>query len=227
MNPSTRVCVFAEMLGTALLLSGVIGSGIMAQRLAQGNEAVALLANTFATVCALFVLIRVFAPVSGAHFNPLVSCIQSFRGELPWERLPVYVLGQLCGGVLGAFLAHGMFDLPLWEWSQKVRVGQGLWIAEGVATAGLVLVVLRSTGRTAPENVAAYIGAAYWFTASTSFANPAATFGRMFTNTFAGIAPSSVAAFVVAQGVGALLGVVLARVLPELPRSQPVRAESH
>jgi glycerol uptake facilitator-like aquaporin len=120
-----------------------------------------------------------------------------------------------------------MFDLPLWEWSQKVRVGQGLWIAEGVATAGLVLVVLRSTGRTAPENVAAYIGAAYWFTASTSFANPAATFGRMFTNTFAGIAPSSVAAFVVAQGVGALLGVVLARVLPELPRSQPVRAESH
>jgi glycerol uptake facilitator-like aquaporin len=211
MNPSNSrafppAILIAEAVGTALLLATVIGSGIMAERLAHGNEALALLANTLATVFALFVLIRIFAPLSGAHFNPVVSAIQCLRGQLPATRLPLFLASQFAGAVLGALLAHGMFDLPLIECSTKARIGPGLWLAETVATAGLLLVVLRSTARTAPANVAAYIGAAYWFTASTSFANPAATVGRMFTNTFAGIAPASVAPFLLAQLLGALLG---------------------
>jgi glycerol uptake facilitator-like aquaporin len=178
----------------------------MAERLAQGNDAIALLANTLATVFGLFFLIRIFVSLSGAHFNPLVSSLQCLRGQLPLQQLPIYLVAQFGGALLGAVLAHGMFDLPLIQWSTKARNGSSLCLAEAVASAGLLFVVLRSTARTAPGNVAAYIGSAYWFTASTSFANPAAAFGRMFTNTFAGITPASVPAFVIAQVLGALLG---------------------
>jgi glycerol uptake facilitator-like aquaporin len=193
----------AELIGTALLLAVVIGSGVMAERLAGGNVAIALLANTLATVGGLYVLIEVFGPVSGAHFNPAVSAVMTLRGALPKARLLPYVVAQLAGAVLGAWLAHAMFELPLLQWSSKVRTGAGQWIAEGVATAGLVLVILRAPPAKVAAMVAAWIGAAYWFTASTSFANPAAALGRMFSDSFAGIAPASVPAFVAAQLAGA------------------------
>ncbi|MEW1780799.1 MIP/aquaporin family protein [Arthrobacter sp. NPDC080086] len=196
----------AEMLGTALLLAVVIGSGIMAERLAGGNAGLALLANTAATVCGLYVLIEVFGPVSGAHFNPVVSAVMAVRGELPGGVLVLYITAQLVGAVLGAWLAHAMFDMTLLQFSAKVRSGLGQWIAEAVATAGLVLVIVRAPNGRAASLVAAYIGAAYWFTASTSFANPAAAFGRMFSDSFAGIAPASVPGFIVAECVGAAIG---------------------
>jgi glycerol uptake facilitator-like aquaporin len=207
--------LFAEWLGTTLLLTVVIGSGIMAERLAGGNEAVALLANTLATVWGLQFLIAVFGPVSGAHFNPVVSAVMAFRGELPWRSLLPYTLAQLLGAVCGALLSHGMFALPLLQVSTKLRSGPGQWLAEAVATAGLILVILRAPAQKAGALVAAYIGAAYWFTSSTSFANPAAAFGRMFTETAAGIAPDSVPAFVLAQCCGAAAGVVACRLLSE------------
>lgn len=198
-----------EALGTALLLAVVIGSGIMAERLSGGNVAVALLANTLATVGGLYVLIEVFGPISGAHFNPAVSAVMAWRGELPSALLVPYVAAQLLGAVVGAWLAHVMFDLPLLQLSTKLRWGAGQWIAEAVATAGLLLVILRApAGRAAPM-VAGYIGAAYWFTASTSFANPAAAFGRMFSDSFAGIAPASAPGFMLAQLAGAAIGVAL------------------
>jgi len=196
----------AETLGTALLLAVVIGSGIMAERLAGGNAGLALLANTAATVCGLYVLIEVFGPVSGAHFNPVVSAVMAVRGELPGGVLVLYITAQLVGAVLGAWLAHAMFDMTLLQFSAKVRSGLGQWIAEAVATAGLVLVIVRAPNGRAASLVAAYIGAAYWFTASTSFANPAAAFGRMFSDSFAGIAPASVPGFIVAECVGAAIG---------------------
>ena len=205
--------LFAEGLGTLGLLVTVIGSGIMAERLAGGNVALALLANTLATVAGLYVLIEVFGPVSGAHFNPAVSAVMAWRGALPWALLMPYVLVQLTGAVGGAWLAHAMFDMPILQWSATVRSGPALWLAEAVATAGLLLVILRAAPSRVSALVAAYIGAAYWFTASTSFANPAATFGRMFSDSFAGISPADVPAFVVAQGVGAALGVALHRAL--------------
>ena len=199
----------AEGLGTALLLAVVVGSGIMAERLAGGNAAIALLANTLATVGGLYVLIEVFGPVSGAHFNPAVSAVMAWRGELPRVELLPYAGAQVVGAVLGAWLAHAMFDMPILQLATRARSGAGLWIAAAVATAGLMLVILRApAGRAAPM-VAAYIGAAYWFTASTSFANPAATLGRMLSDSFAGIAPASVLGFVVAQLVGAALGTAL------------------
>lgn len=201
--------LLGEALGTMLLLAVVIGSGIMAQRLSGGNDGLALLANTLATVGGLYILIEVFGPVSGAHFNPAVSAVMAFRGELPFGALLPYIAAQLLGAMLGAFLAHAMFDLPILQWSAKVRTGQGQWLAEAVATAGLVLVILRAPASRVAAMVAAYIGAAYWFTASTSFANPAAAFGRMFSDTFAGIAPSSAPGFVVAQLIGAAIGVGL------------------
>ena len=198
-----------EAAGTALLLAAVIGSGVMAERLAAGQGAIALLANTLATVAALYVLIEVFAPISGAHFNPAVSAVMAWRGELPRGELLPYVGAQLAGALLGAWLAHAMFALPILQLSTRARSGAGLWLAEAVATAGLLLVILRApAGRAAPM-VAAYIGAAYWFTASTSFANPAATFGRMLSDSFTGIAPASVTGFVVAQLAGAALGTAL------------------
>ena len=205
--------LYAEALGTALLLAVVIGSGIMAERLADGNVAIALLANTLATVGGLYILIEVFGPVSGAHFNPAVSLAMALRGELPKALLLPYVAAQLLGAMLGAWLAHAMFDLNILQFSSKLRGGTGQWIAEAVATAGLLLVILRAPPSRVAAMVACYIGAAYWFTASTSFANPAAAFGRMFSDSFAGIAPASVPGFMAAQLCGAGIGVLLSRAL--------------
>jgi glycerol uptake facilitator-like aquaporin len=218
-----RQKLISEALGTALLLATVIGSGIMAERLSEGNAALALLANTLATVGGLYILIEVFGPVSGAHFNPAVSSVMAWRGELPRPLWLPYVAAQLLGAMLGAWLAHAMFDLGILQWSTKVRGGTGQWIAEAVATAGLVLVILRAPRARVAPMVAAYIGAAYWFTASTSFANPAAAFGRMFSNTFAGIAPGSVPGFVLAELGGAALAVavhgLLGRPAPATPHA--------
>ncbi|MBL8472356.1 MAG: aquaporin family protein [Rhodocyclaceae bacterium] len=205
--------LFAEWLGTALLLAIVIGSGIMGERLAGGNVALALLANTLATVCGLYVLIEIFAPVSGAHFNPAVSLVMAVRGELPRSLLPAYVLAQLFGAVCGAWIAHAMFDMSILQWSGKLRTGTGQWIAEAIATAGLILVILRAPAGRASSMVAAYIGAAYWFTASTSFANPAAVFGRMLSDSFAGIAPASTGPFIAAELAGAALGLYAHKLL--------------
>jgi glycerol uptake facilitator-like aquaporin len=205
--------LFAEALGTALLLTVVIGSGIMAERLAGGNAAIALLANTLATVGGLYILIEVFGPVSGAHFNPAVSLVMAARGAMPRSLALPYIVVQLAGAMLGAWLAHAMFDATILQLSTKARSGMGQWIAEAVATAGLLLVILRAPAGRVAAMVACYIGAAYWFTASTSFANPAAALGRMFSDSFAGIAPSSVPGFVVAELVGAGIGVAIHRAL--------------
>jgi glycerol uptake facilitator-like aquaporin len=210
---STPQKLLAEGLGTALLLTVVIGSGIMGERLAAGNTAIALLANALATVGGLYILIELFAPISGAHFNPAVSLILAARGGLPWSLCLLYVAVQLVGAMLGAWLAHAMFELDIVQFSSRVRSGTGQWIAEAVATFGLLLIVLRAPAPRVAAIVAAYIGAAYWFTSSTSFANPAAAFGRMFSDTFAGIAPSSVPGFVGAELVGAGLAVLVERVL--------------
>ena len=221
--------LFAEFAGTAALLCAVIGSGIMAERLSAGNNGVALLANTLATVFALYVLIEIMGPVSGAHFNPLVTLV-IWSKSTPAQRASAapathFIAVQLLGAIAGAWAAHAMFDLPLLQLSSKLRggwnaVGQfggwGQWLAEAVATAGLILVVLRAPARKAPAMVACYIGAAYWFTASTSFANPAAVLGRMLSDSFAGIAPASAAGFVLAEVLGAGLGVVLSRLLGDL-----------
>ena len=209
----------AELVGTAALLCAVIGSGIMAENLSGGNVAVALLANTLATVFALYVLIETIGPISGAHFNPAVSWVMALRKELPMRLLAGYVLAQLLGAALGAWLAHAMFELPILQWSTHVRTGPSQWLAEAVATAGLLFVILRSPPGKASALVACYIGAAYWFTASTSFANPAAVFGRMLSDTFAGIDPSDALGFVASQLVGAALGWLLHHVLS--PQSHP------
>jgi glycerol uptake facilitator-like aquaporin len=201
--------LFAEALGTALLLAVVIGSGIMAERLAGGNVAIALLANTLATVGGLYILIEVFGPVSGGHFNPAVSLVMAARGAMPRALAAPYIVAQLAGAMLGAWLAHAMFDATIFQFSTKVRSGTGQWIAEAVATAGLLLVILRAPASRVAAMVACYIGAAYWFTASTSFANPAAAFGRMFSDSFAGISPASVPGFVVAELIGAGIGVAI------------------
>jgi glycerol uptake facilitator-like aquaporin len=218
--------LLAEALGTALLLAVVIGSGIMAERLSGGNVAIALLANTLATVGGLYILIEVFGPISGAHFNPAVSAVMALRGELAVAALGPYIAAQLVGAMFGAWLAHAMFDMTILQFSTHVRSGTGQWIAEAVATAGLLLVILRAPAGRASAMVAAYIGAAYWFTASTSFANPAAAFGRMFSDSFAGIAPGSVAAFVVAQLVGALIGLCIDRLLGQPSTGHPNVVES-
>ncbi|WP_343636023.1 MIP/aquaporin family protein [Roseateles sp.] len=210
--------LFAEALGTALLLSVVIGSGVMAERLCGGNTGLALLANALATVGGLYILIEVLGPVSGAHFNPAVSVVMACRGELASAALMPYVAAQLTGAVLGAWLAHAMFDMSLLQFSTKARSGMGQWIAEGVATFGLLLVILRAPAGRVAAMVAAYIGAAYWFTASTSFANPAAVFGRMFSDSFAGIAPTSAPGFVVAEFIGAAAAVGAHRLLSPPPR---------
>ena len=205
--------LLAELIGTALLLAIVIGSGIMAERLAGGNVAIALLANTLATVGGLYVLIEVFGPISGGHFNPAVSAAMVFRQQLAGTLLVPYILAQLIGAALGAWLAHAMFDLNVFQLSTKIRIGNGQWLAEAVATAGLLLVILRAPAARVAAMVACYIGAAYWFTASTSFANPAAAFGRMLSDSFAGIAPVSVPGFVLAQVAGAAIGLGIDRVL--------------
>jgi glycerol uptake facilitator-like aquaporin len=211
--------LLAEAVGTMLLLAVVIGSGIMAERLSGGNVAIALLANTLATVGGLYILIEVFGPVSGAHFNPAVSAVMAMRGEMSRAELLPYVAAQMLGAMVGAWLAHAMFDMSIVQFSTKVRSGAGQWIAEAVATAGLLLVILRAPAGRAPAMVAAYIGAAYWFTASTSFANPAAVFGRMFSDSFAGIAPASAPGFMLAELAGAAIGVALHGALE--PRQHP------
>jgi glycerol uptake facilitator-like aquaporin len=212
----------AETLGTALLLAAVVGSGIMGERLAQGNDAIALLANAFATGCALFALVVAFAPISGAHFNPIVTAVLAWRRDLPARDLLPYVLAQAAGAVLGVLLAHAMFDLPLLQSSARQRASVGQWFSEVVATFGLVFVILackREHTWQAPAAVGAYITAAYWFTASTSFANPAVTLARGFTATFTGIYPGHIAAFVAGQVVGgALAAVFWRRLSPDLGR---------
>ena len=214
----------AEALGTAFLLAAVVGSGIMAERLAGGNGAVALLCNTLPTGAMLTVLILMFGPLSGAHFNPAVSMACSLRGELSWREAAVYIACQIAGGIVGVLAAHLMFELPAWQVSTAVRTGGGQWLAEFVATFGLLLTIFGCVAR-APAAVAyavgLYITAAYWFTASTSFANPAVTLARSLSNTFAGIAPGSAPAFLVAQLVGAGLAVLAAGWL--WPKSERAR----
>jgi glycerol uptake facilitator-like aquaporin len=216
-SPGARRKLLAEALGTALLLAVVIGSGVMAERLSGGNAAIALLANTLATVGGLYILIEVFGPISGAHFNPAVSLVMTARGALPAGLCVAYVAAQLLGAMLGAWLAHAMFDMTILQLSTRLRSGAGQWIAEGVATFGLVLVILRAPAARVAAMVAAYIGAAYWFTASTSFANPAAAYGRMFSDSFAGIAPASVPGFVVAELAGAAVAVGVDRLFRTAP----------
>jgi glycerol uptake facilitator-like aquaporin len=215
----------AEFVGTAALLCAVIGSGIMAERLSGGNMGVALLANTLATVFALYVLIEVLGPVSGAHFNPMVTLVMWSKRPLaqaPHAHIAIFFIAiQLLGAMAGAWLAHAMFDMNVLQLSSKVRTGGGQWLAEAVATAGLILVVLRAPAAKAPALVACYIGAVYWFTASTSFANPAAVLGRMLSDSFAGIAPTSAPGFVLAQAAGALAGVLLHRALGVRQASEP------
>ena len=202
----------AETLGTAILLATVVGSGIMAEQLAGGNVAIALLGNTIPTGAILVVLITILGPISGAHFNPAVSLAMCMTGRLPWPKLPPYVLSQVIGAILGVWLAHAMFDLSVLQVSTKVRWSGGQWIAEAMATFGLLATIfggLRFSAAAIPTLVGLYITAAYWFTASTSFANPAVTIARSLSNTFAGIAPGSVLPFIAAQLVGTLLGVAL------------------
>jgi glycerol uptake facilitator-like aquaporin len=204
----------AELLGTAFLLATVVGSGIMAQKLAGGNVAIALLGNTLPTGAILVVLILIFGPVSGAHFNPAVSAAFALLGELPWRAACLYTACQVIGGIAGVWAAHLMFDLPVWQFSTTIRNGPSQWFAEGVATFGLLLTIFGCVARTptaTPYAVGLYITAAYWFTASTSFANPAVTIARSLSDTFAGIAPGNVAAFIAAQISGMLIGVVIGR----------------
>jgi glycerol uptake facilitator-like aquaporin len=204
----------AELLGSMLLAATVIGSGIMAERLAGGNLAVALLANTGATVAVLATLIALLGPISGAHFNPAVSIVEAIRGKLTLGQTVAYVIMQVAGCYLGALLAHAMFELPLIEASLHLRTGPAQWLSEAVATAGLILIVIGSSGpNDAAWRVSAWIGAAYWFTASTSFANPAITIARSLSNTFAGIAPVHVAGFIAAQLCGAVFGLLVAKLL--------------
>jgi glycerol uptake facilitator-like aquaporin len=207
--------LLAEFVGTAMLLCAVIGSGIMAERLSGGNNGVALLANTMATVLALYVLIETLGPISGAHFNPVVTLVLAVKGNMSaHDRVPLsalYILAQGTGAIVGAWLANAMFELDVVQVSTKLREGPGQWLAEAVAAAGLIFVILRAPAGKGGLLVASYIGAAYWFTASTSFANPAAVLGRMLSDSFAGIAPSSAPGFVLAQFVGAAIGAVLAK----------------
>jgi glycerol uptake facilitator-like aquaporin len=205
--------IVAECLGTAFLLAGVVGSGIMAARLAGGNGALALLCNTLPTGAILAVLILTFGPVSGAHFNPAVSIALALRREVAWRVAAVYIAAQIVGGIVGVLAAHAMFELPLWQLSLTVRTGPGQWFAEGVATFGLLLTIFGCAARTPaaiPYAVGLYITAAYWFTASTSFANPAVTVARALSDTYAGIAPAGVLGFIGAQLAGAVAATVLA-----------------
>jgi len=198
----------AEALGSGLLLAVVVGSGIMGQRLAGGNVALALLGNTLATGAALVVLVTVFGPVSGAHFNPAVTLVAALRRDLPWRAALAYPPAQLAGAILGVWCAHAMFGEAIWQVSTKPRLGAAQAFAEFVATFGLLATIL-GTVRFRPDFTAVavglYITAAYWFTASTSFANPAVTIARSLSDTFAGIAPSGVPAFILAQAAGALV----------------------
>ena len=210
--PSLAQRCVAESLGTAFLLAGVVGSGIMAAKLAGGNSALALLCNTLPTGAILTVLILTFGPISGAHFNPAVSIALGLRRELLPGVAAMYIGAQIVGGIVGVLAAHTMFELSLWQLSATVRTGAGQWFAEGVATFGLLLTIIGCGARTPaaiPYAVGLYITAAYWFTASTSFANPAVTIARALSDTYAGIAPTGVLAFIAAQLLGMLAAVAL------------------
>jgi glycerol uptake facilitator-like aquaporin len=220
MNLSRRL--IAEGVGSLLLAATVVGSGVMAERLAGGNLGIALLANTAATMAVLATLIALLGPVSGADLNPAVSLVKGLRGLLTWSDVGTYAVVQILGCCLGALLAHTMFELPWPQSSAHVRTGPGQWLAEAVATFGLILVVL---GHRRPQDaawmVAAWIGAAYWFTASTSFANPAITIARSLSNTFSGIRPADVPGFIIAQLAGALLALLVARWLFQAAAGEP------
>ncbi len=208
--------VTAEFLGTLLLLTTVVGSGIMGESLSGGNIAIALLANALATGAMLFVLINLFGPISGAHFNPVVTLAMAYTGRLAKPHIAPYIAAQLVGAIAGVILAHAMFDQSLLQVSTKIRWGGGQWIAETTATFGLLITIfglLRNKPEIIPQAVALYIVSAYWFTSSTSFANPAVTIARSLTNSFAGIAPSCVLAFIAAQVVGAILAVLVVQKL--------------
>ena len=236
MDASLNRRIVAEATGTAMLLAAVVGSGIMADQLSGGNQAIALLANTIATGAALVALILTFGPISGAHFNPAVTLADASQGGLAWRDVPGYLIAQFGGGVLGVWMAHAMFEQRLFMISHHARSGPAQMFSEFVATFGLVAVIWgcsRRRSSAVPFAVAAYITAAYWFTASTSFANPAVTVARALSDTFAGIRPIDVPGFVVAQFVGAMAATVLFRwlvpALPEtapdvvMPRSEPIR----
>ena len=204
----------AEALGTAFLLIGVVGSGIMAQMLSPDNTGVALLANAIATGAILYVIITIFGPVSGAHFNPAVTLVFVMRGEMSGLEAMAYIVTQIAAAIIGVWVAHAMFDLPIWQLSSTVRSGPNQWFSEVVATFGLVLVILggiRHASHAVPPLVAIYITGAYWFTSSTSFANPAVTIARSLSDTFAGILPGNIALFIGMQLIGALAAALIAR----------------
>lgn len=208
--------LLAEGIGSAMLFATVIGSGIMAERLAGGNVAVALLGNTMATAAILFVLITMLGPISGAHFNPAVSAVAASRGDLRWGDAAAYAAAQIVFGIAGVWIAHLMFDVPIIEFSTHARTGIGQWTGEAVATFGLILTIIgtvRHRPEWVPASVALYITAAYWFTSSTSFANPAITIARSLSESFAGIAPHDVPMFIAAQAVGAIAGAATAKAL--------------
>jgi glycerol uptake facilitator-like aquaporin len=227
--PGLAQRAFAEWLGTAFLLAAVVGSGIMAAKLSGGNVALALLCNTIATGAILVALILTFAAMSGAHFNPAVTLAFALRGETTWRDAAIYIAAQISGAIIGVWIAHLMFELPLLQLSLTQRSGAGQWLAEAVATFGLLLTILGVASRTpaaVPYAVGLYITSAYWFTASTSFANPAVTIARSLSDTFAGIAPQDAPAFIAAQIAGALLAVPLAGWLwggaPAKPDARPL-----
>ena len=209
-----RLAVLVEFLGTAALLAIVVGSGIMGERLDAGNAALALLANSIATGAGLYVLISILGPISGAHFNPAVSATFCWRGDISVSKFSTYVIAQIAGAIVGVWIAHAMFDLPVLQASEKVRTGTGQWISEAVATGGLlatILLGLRANAKAVPALVACYIAAAYWFTASTSFANPAVTIARSLTHTFAGIRAADAPGFIAAQAAAVVLVVAILR----------------
>jgi glycerol uptake facilitator-like aquaporin len=213
---TTAQRLFAEALGSALLLATVVGSGIMGAALASGNDAIALLGNTVPTGAILFVLITIIGPISGAHFNPAVTLAMALTGRMPPTLVLPYILCQVAGAVLGVFLAHAMFDLSILQFSSKLRWSAGQWVAEATATFGLLTVIfgcLRYNVAAIPTSVGLYITAAYWFTASTSFANPAVTLARALTDTFAGIKPEAVLPFIAAQLLGAAIALPVAKFL--------------
>lgn len=216
----------AEFIGTALLLATVIGSGIMGERLAGGNVAIALLGNTIPTGAILIVLITMLGPISGAHFNPAVTAVFAIRGEKAGSEALGYIVAQVLGGMVGVLAAHAMFDESLLQIASKVRAGPSQWFSEWVAAFGLVLTILltlRANAAAVPTSVGLYITAAYWFTASTSFANPAVTVARAFSNTFAGIRPQDVPPFIVAQLIGAVMAAYLCRWLLAGPAGAAVK----
>jgi glycerol uptake facilitator-like aquaporin len=221
--------IVAEWLGTAFLLAAVVGSGIMAQKLAGGNVALALLCNTLPTGAILVVLILVFGPISGAHFNPAVTLAFAWRGELPLTLAAIYIAAQIAGAIAGVWAAHLMFELPVMQFSLTHRTGGGQWFAEAVATFGLLLTIFGCAARTPaaiPYTVGLYITSAYWFTASTSFANPAVTIARSLSDTFAGIAPTGVLPFIGAQLLGAAAAVALSNWLWKPVKTAPPQSSS-